>query len=50
MDSSRGGATELFLKVGDTVEVSSPEIGALTNTVVAKGSAVETGSLAAAAR
>src|SRR5919197_5750900 len=36
MDASRGGSTELFLKVGDTVEVSSPRIGALTNRVVAQ--------------
>jgi 2-keto-4-pentenoate hydratase/2-oxohepta-3-ene-1,7-dioic acid hydratase in catechol pathway len=50
MDSSRGGSTELFLKVGDTVEVSSPEIGTLNNRVVAKGAAVGAASLAAAAR
>jgi 2-keto-4-pentenoate hydratase/2-oxohepta-3-ene-1,7-dioic acid hydratase in catechol pathway len=37
MDSSRPGDERLFLKPGDTVEVSSPAIGTLTNQVVAKG-------------
>ncbi len=37
MDASRaGGGTDLYLKVGDVVEVSSPEVGTLRNRVVAK--------------
>ena len=40
MDSTpAGGDDRLFLKPGDVVEVSSPAIGTLTNTVVAKGAA-----------
>jgi 2-keto-4-pentenoate hydratase/2-oxohepta-3-ene-1,7-dioic acid hydratase in catechol pathway len=38
MDSSPPGDEHLFLKPGDRVEVSSPQIGSLANTVVAKGS------------
>jgi 2-keto-4-pentenoate hydratase/2-oxohepta-3-ene-1,7-dioic acid hydratase in catechol pathway len=37
MDASRaGGGTDLYLKVGDVVEVSSPDVGTLRNRVVAK--------------
>jgi 2-keto-4-pentenoate hydratase/2-oxohepta-3-ene-1,7-dioic acid hydratase in catechol pathway len=38
MDSSPPGDQRLFLKPGDMVEVSSPQIGSLANPVVAKGS------------
>ena len=40
MDSSKPGDERLFLKAGDTVEVSSPQVGSLTNTVVAKGASL----------
>jgi 2-keto-4-pentenoate hydratase/2-oxohepta-3-ene-1,7-dioic acid hydratase in catechol pathway len=37
MDASRaGGGTDLYLNVGDVVEVSSPEVGTLRNRVIAK--------------
>jgi 2-keto-4-pentenoate hydratase/2-oxohepta-3-ene-1,7-dioic acid hydratase in catechol pathway len=39
MDSSRPGDERLFLKPGDAVEVSSPQIGSLANPIVAKGTA-----------
>jgi 2-keto-4-pentenoate hydratase/2-oxohepta-3-ene-1,7-dioic acid hydratase in catechol pathway len=39
MDSSRPGDERLFLKPGDAVEVSSPQIGSLANPIVAKGAA-----------
>jgi 2-keto-4-pentenoate hydratase/2-oxohepta-3-ene-1,7-dioic acid hydratase in catechol pathway len=40
MDSSKPGDERLFLKPGDTVEVSSPQVGSLTNVVVAKGASL----------